>query len=295
MTSAPTTAPEPRLGDDLPEATPETTRASIVRHTGSGYTRVRHSFVQKHEGKNRSSTLGKLVKEKRRRALVLNLLVLTTYSEEQRPVWAANVWLRALEVSNKPNLTWSRSTLSETWSELVRLKLVTRQRQHRRSRIAPLREDRKKGDYTRPDGRMAADYYLLLPGEFWTELWFDRLSLPALAVLLVLLKETGKKEEIHLTHAETARWYGFSEATAKKGYQELEAAGLLAVRDEWEKDDYAEFGRTRVRYYRLKSPFSTAERAEARAEADKERRRRARRAKAAAKGKAVAKPKAAAT
>lgn len=295
MTSALTTAPGLGSEDDLPQATPESTRASIVLHTGGGYTRVRHSFVQKYEGKNRSSTLGKLVKEKRRRALVLYLLVLTTYSDELHPVWAASVWLRALEVRDKPNLTWSRSTLSETWSELVRLKLVARRREHRRSRITPLREDRKKGAYTRPDGNVPADYYLLLPGAFWTERWFDRLSLPALAVLLVLLKETGKSEEVHLTHAETARWYGFSETTAKKGYQELEAAGLVAFRDEWKKDDYAEFGRTRVRYYRLESPFSTAERTAARAEADKERRRRARRARAVAKGKAVAKPKGAPT
>ncbi|HEY3546623.1 MAG TPA: hypothetical protein VGK17_11095 [Propionicimonas sp.] len=290
MTSTPTTAPELASVENVPQATPESTRASIVLHTGGGYTRVRHSFVQKHEGKNRGSTLGKLVKEKRRRALVLYLLLLTTHSDEPHPVWAANVWLRALEVRDKPNVTWSRSTLSEAWSELVRLKLVTRQREHRRSRVTPLREDRK-GAYTRPNGSAPADYYLLLPGAFWTECWFDRLSLPALAVLLVLLKESGKDEEVHLTHAETARWYGFSEATAKKGYQELEAAGLVAFRDEWEKDDYAEFGRTRVRYYRLESPFSTPERTAARAEADKERRRRARRAGAATKGKAVKEPK----
>lgn len=294
MTSELATAPEPGPADDGPRATPETTRASIVRHTGSGYTRVRHSLVQKHTGKNRSSTLGKLVKEKRRRELVLYLLVLTTYSEEPHAVWAATVWLRALTVAPEPGLTWSASTLSETWSALVRLRLVTRRREHRRARITPLREDRKKGAYTRPDGKAPADYYLLLPGEFWTDLWFDRLSLPALAVLLVLLKETGKNEKVHLTYAETGRWYGFSETTAKKGYQELEAQGLVGFRDEWEQDDYAEFGRTRVRYYRLNSPFSTAERAAARAEADKERRRRARRAKAATKSKGTKKPKAAA-
>jgi hypothetical protein len=141
----------------------------------------------------------------------------------------------------EPNLTWSRSSLSETWTELVRLKLIRRSREHRRSRITPRREERK-GEYTRPDGKTLAEQYFTLPGEFWTNLSFDRLSLAGVAVLLILLKETNKTAEIHLTHAPTAEWYGFAESTAKKGHQELVDHDLVEVRDEHRRANYAENG-----------------------------------------------------
>ncbi len=269
--------------DERLPATPESTRDAIVRGTGSGYVPVRHVFVQKHEGKSRASTLGKLVQQRKRRELILYLLVLTTWDPEQRrSPWPAKVWLRALEVKPQPNHTWSRSSLSETWTELVRLKLVKRTREHRRSRITPRREDRKGGEYTRPDGKTLGERYFVLPGEFWTGLWFDRLSLAGMAVLLILLKETNKTAEIHLTHAETAHWYGISESTAKKGYQELVDHDLVEIRDEFRRANYAENGLTTVRHYSLKGAFSTDARASARAVAAKERSRRLRNRKSKA-------------
>jgi len=217
---------------DRSPATPESTRDAIVRATGSGYTPVRHVFVQKHEGKTRGSTLGRLVKQRKRRELILYLLILAVWdAEARRSPWPSAVWLRALTVHPSPSLTWSRSSLSETWTTLVKLKLITRRREFRRSRIGPRREDRKDA-YVRPDGKTVAERYFTLPGEFWTGLWFDRLSLAAVAVLLIMLKETNKDAEVHLTYAETASWYGVSESTAKKGNHELVKAGLLNFRDE---------------------------------------------------------------
>jgi hypothetical protein len=266
-------------GEKPPPAGPDDTREAIVKSTGSGYVPVRHRFVQKHDGKNRASTLGKLVRGRKRRELLLYLLVLTAWDDAKRSAWPAEVWLRALRVEDRPHLTWSRSTLSETWTELVRLKLVKRNREHRRSRITPKRED-GKGEYTRPDGVREEDHYFTLPGVFWTELWFDRLSLPAIAVLLILLKETNKdKDEINLTYAETALWYGIGETSAKKGYQELKSEGLVDVRDEYRPSAYTEDGLTVKRFYRLTGEFSTKQRAAAREVADKERKKRLRQTK----------------
>jgi hypothetical protein len=208
----------------------------------------------------------------------LYLLVLTAWDDAKRSAWPAAVWQRALTVGNDPQLTWSRSTLSESWTELVKLKLIKRSREHRRSRITPKREDRK-GEYTRPDGGRLDDHYFTLPGAFWTERWFDRLSLPAIAVHLILLKETNKATEVDLTYAATARWYGISESSAKKGYQELKRQGLVDERDELRRSDYTEDGLTVRRYYRLTGVFSTEERAAAREAAAKERRKRLRKAK----------------
>lgn len=270
-------------------STPETTRATIVRSTGSGYTPVRHSFVQKFEAKkkSRASTLAKLVRLRKRRELILYLLALTCWDPEGKyPAWPAAVWLRALDAGPKATMTWSRSSLSESWTGLVGLKLVTRHRERRRSRITP-RAETGKAAYVRPDGKRTEDHYLVLPGVFWTDLWFDRLSLAGVAVLLILLKETGKNEEVHLTHAETAAWYGISDSTAKKGYQELLDYGLATKRDEYIQADYAEDGVTVRRHYSLTGDFSTTAREKARKRAAAARAKRMR----AARGKKAAAPR----
>ncbi|GAA4397899.1 hypothetical protein GCM10023153_22320 [Ornithinibacter aureus] len=273
---------EEALDPDAVKATPESTRDSIVKATGSGYTPVRHILVQKYSGRNRASTLGKLVRERKHRELILYLLVLTAWDDGARPAWPAAVWLRALTVSSKPNMTWSRSSLSETWTALVELKLVKRNRERRRSRITPRNESRR-GVYDRPDGKTTANHYLVLPGAFWADLWFDRLSLAGVAVLLILLKETGKDEEVHMTYGEAASWYGFSESTAKKGFQELVAVGLAETRDTYKRADYAEDGYSVERWYWLTGDFSTAARESARKDAARARRMRARKVKAVSK------------
>jgi len=279
---------DPTGEDERSPATPESTREALVRATGGGYLPVRRVFVQKHDGANRGSTLGRLVRQRKRRELILYLLVLTRWSAEDRAAWPADVWLRALEVNVQPQLTWSRSSLSEAWTELVRLKLVNRRRERRLSKITPRREDRKTG-YERPDGKAQADQYFTLPGEFWTERWFDRLSLAGIAVLLILLKETNKNDEVQLTHAETALWYGISESTAKKGYGELDGAGLVNVRSEYRMGNFSATGLVEERFYSLTGPFSTDARRASRAVAAKEmtaRRRRAKKSKPAPAGAA---------
>lgn len=285
MSIAPTTEAAAVIGPspESVKATPAAARAAMVRNTGAGYTPVRSSFVQKYEGTNRASTLSKLVRERKRRELIAYLLVLTAPGSENHAPWSSAVWIRVLTVTPDPQMTWSRSTLSETWTSLVQLKLVNRERVRRRSQITPRREDRKKGPYVRPDGKDTKDRYFVLPGEFWTKCWFDRLSLPAVAVLLILLKETGGEKEKHLTHAETARYYGISETTAKKGYAELADKGLVTVRDEYQEAALGDLGYTTVRYYTLTGAFSTQARKTAQQEALAERTKRARQQRATKK------------
>lgn len=271
-------------------ATPTSTRESIVRATGSGYTQVRHSFVQKYESRgSRASTLAKLVRGRKRRELILYLLVLTCWDEDNKQrAWPSAVWLRALDAGPGAKLTWSPSSLSESWTNLVALKLVNRVRERRRSRITARTEVGKDG-YTRPDGKRPQDHYLVLPGVFWTDLWFDRLSLAGLAVLLILLKETGKAPEKHLTVDETAKWYGIGESTAKKGFQELLEQGLADSRDEYVRADYVANGYTVRRYYTLTGAFSTDARQKARDAAAAARRKRAgKKAGSQPRGRAVA-------
>jgi len=277
----------PTPEDEANRSTPDSARESLVRATGGGYTPVRRVFVQKHEkAADRSSTLGRLVRHRKRRELILYLMVLTRWD---RPAWRSEAWLRALTLGKDATMTWSRTSLSETWTELVNLELVDRRRERRLSKITPRREDGKE-KYERPDGGLVVDQYFSLPGEFWTEKLFDRLSLAGVAVLLILLRETNKKDEVPLTHAQTAEYYGISASTAKKGYAELAAASLLSVRSEWRRDDNSATGLAEKRWYSLTGAFSTHSREAARKAARKESAARRRRESRAAAKKATTAP-----
>ena len=249
-------------------ATPDLARADMVRYTGRGYTPVRHVFVQKYDGKDRSSTLALLCKNRKRRALILYLMLLTMWRENQEPR-PSEVWLRLLAVT-KGQLTWSTSSLSEGWTALVDMGLADRQRLRRMAHVVARREDARV-DYTPPSGGSAKiDLYFALPGEFWTDKWFDALSLPAVCMLLLLLKETNDaSSEFHITHEQVEDWYGISASSAAKGFAELERVGLVTIRREQVPAGLTKQGYTYHLHYSLTGAFSTNARKKARAAAKK--------------------------
>lgn len=265
--AAPQSPPSPHSVDPSKVATPDSARADVVRFTGTEYTVVRHVFVQKHGGSDRSSTLALICKNKKKRALILYLMLLTIWQPDRDPL-RSEVWLRLVTV-NGGSLTWSHSSLSEAWSSLVDMGLVHRTRVRRMAHLVPRRED-AKSDYQRPNGKKKIDRYFQLPGAFWTEKWFDRLSLPALCMLLLLLKETNDNDaEFHVTHQQVEQWYGISASSAAKGFTELESAGLVDVRREQIQAGLSLKGYTYHLHYSLNGKFSTASRAAARATAKK--------------------------
>jgi predicted transcriptional regulator len=239
----------------------------MVRFTGAEYTVVRHVFVQKHSGSDRSSTLAAICKNKKKRALILYLMLLTLWKPDRDPL-RSEVWLRLVTVTGG-SLTWSHSSLSEAWSNLVDMGLVDRTRVRRMAHVVPRRED-TKSDYKRPNGQKRIDRYFQLPGAFWTEKWFDALSLPGLCMLLLLLKETNDNDaKFHVTHKQVEEWYGISASSAAKGFTELEDLGLVSVRRDQIKAGLALKGYTYHLYYSLNGDFSTASRSAARTAAKK--------------------------
>ena len=261
-------APAPGDGIDPSKvATPDSAREDMVRFTGAGYAVVRHVFVQKHGGSDRSSTLAVICKNKKKRALILYLMLLTLWKPDRNPL-RSEIWLRLVTVDGG-SLTWSHSSLSEAWSSLVDMGLVDRTRVRRMAHVVPRRED-TKSEYERPTGSKKIDRYFQLPGSFWTDKWFDSLSLPALCMLLLLLKETNDKDaEFHITHQQVEQWYGISASSAAKGFAELEAVGLVTVRREQIKAGLSLKGYTYHLHYSLTGDFSTASRATARRTARK--------------------------
>lgn len=165
------------------------------------------------------------------------------------------MWVRALKSENRSAPTWSASTLSRTWTVLDDMKLIRRERHDRLVLVRPRRED-GRADYIVPGGREGyEDWYFVLPDTFWTEDWFGLLSLPALAVLLVIAKETNSAKEVRLTHEQFELWYGINRRTAGTGLRELESFGLLHVRKQSVPAALSATGRTIHHHYSLTGDF----------------------------------------
>lgn len=253
------------------------TRAEMVQRSGRGYLQLRHILVQLPEPNStgsRASTLARFVHERKHRALLLYLLLLTCWPwlEERRMPLQADVWIRALDAPNAP--TWTASTLSRAWADLEEFGLVERRRDHRLVRVLPRREDGGDG-YSAPGGRAdRLNTYFILPGGFWTEEVFARLSLPGLAMLLVIAKETSSKSEFRMTYANADEWFGITSKTAQNGIRNLEEAGLVRQRAVVVKAPLSPTGSTVQMWYSLVDSFSHGERKALRIRTRNERARR---------------------
>lgn len=254
---------------------PAETRAEITRLSARGYTQLRHILVQLPDrDKPRPSTVSKMLPGRQHRALLLYILLLTAWPwlHDRREPLAADVWIRALTADGAP--TWSPSTLSRAWADLKELGLITKKREGRLARTIPRRED-GGADYEVPGGRTDRwNAYFVLPDEFWNEEHFAKLSLPALVMLLVVLKETNKKEEVWLTYDSAEDWYGIKPKSAQNGLTDLYDLHMLDRRRESIPAPLSPTGRTMRTYYSLTGPYAQAARSKTRAKAQRERQRR---------------------
>lgn len=285
---------------DEEPATLDETRAEALRLTGRNYTTVRHLLVQQPRGSaSRPSTLGTMVTDRKHRALLLYLLLLTLWPflKTRRDPFDGALWARLLSTETA-GMPWTPSDISKAWRDLEGLGLVSRTREGRALRVMPRRED-GKAEWTQPGlaKKDRAETYFVLPGVFWTNNDFAALSFPALAMLLIIAAETSADEEVRLTADLTAEWYGISPWTVKTGIQELEKAGLLRRRPQQVKAKLSATGSTTHWWYSLTGAYSHTARTEARRLARTERATRQRRLakKAGAKKKSSSKKAAAKT
>jgi hypothetical protein len=248
----------------IESSSPADTRAEMLQYTGRGYLQLRHVLVQLPQADaagSRASTLARFVHERKHRALLLYLLLLTCWPwlEKRDEPLQSDVWTRALTARGAP--TWTPSTLSRAWADLAELGLITKAREQRLVRAVPRREDAAE-DYSAPGGRKDREHaYFILPGEFWTDEVFAKLSLPALAMLLVVAKETNAKTDFRMTYSNAYEWFGIKPKTAQAGLGELERLGLVHQRAQVVKAGLSPTGQTVHMWYSLTGAFSYTERA----------------------------------
>jgi hypothetical protein len=253
--------------DDEAPATPGETREIYLARAKSGYGKVRRTFIQVPGVPPKGSQPGTLALFNRNhRAVVLYLALLANWpwlSREEDPL-PAGAWIRFLTCEGTKALTWTPQSLSHAWGVLENLGLIERPRKGRLIAVRPRRED-GQADYVSPGGKN--DSYLVLPNAFWTEQLHGRLSWPALAVLLILLKETGLTPNAELAIDRAKGWYGISRTTAEEGLSELRTNDLLFSRTRTIRDVNAADGRRLTSQHVLLGEFSTSARAALRAAA----------------------------
>lgn len=129
------------------------------------------------------------------------------------------------------------------------------------NRITLLDEGGEGGAYTLPGlaynkargkGEQWRHRYIQLPDTLWTNGWLSVLSGPALAMLLVLHSELGRRDpgstDIWFSPARAKQLFGLSEDTRSKGLRELRAAGLVSARRRSATRDVLDFKRVRNTY-----------------------------------------------
>ncbi|QIS43154.1 ArsR family transcriptional regulator [Clavibacter capsici] len=237
-------------------ATPADTRAEILRLSARGYTQIRHILVQLPDrDKPRASTLARMMHGRRHRALLLYLLVLTCapwLKDQHEPLQGA-VWVRALTAKGAP--TWSESTLSRAWNDLVELGLVEKTRENRLVRITPRRED-GAASYDPPGGRSDRyNAYFTVPDDFWTKEVFAELSLPGLVMFLVVAKETSNTSDVWLAYNRADEWYGIKPKSAQNGLDELVRLGYATRSAQTVPAPLSPTGNTVRLRYALTGPF----------------------------------------
>jgi hypothetical protein len=248
--------------DDAPVISSDEQRKIYLGRAKSGYTKVRHSFIQDFgvgTGGSKPGMLGNFGRN--HRAAVLYLALLTNWPwlfREAEPL-PSGAWIRFLSCDGGSALTWTEQSLSHAWKTLEALGLIERPRKGRLLDVQPRREDGKAA-YSPPTGK-DGDLYWVLPDDFWTKQLHGILSWPALSVLLILLKETNGRQVAELSVDRAMRYYGIGRTTAEKGLSELrDKHFLLDSTTRFVLDPDSGEGRRRTSMHRLMSPFSTTHR-----------------------------------
>lgn len=243
---------------DAAPASAADTRLALLTRSRRLHTPIPNHFVQcpdkaAHE---RGGPLAAFVRNRDLRALQAYLLIsAVTSSGASEDGWSTTlplaVWARAFGATDNAETQSASSAASKILGRLQARRLISKQRggASRGVRVTLLSADGSGQPYSRP-----TSHYFRLDHAYWLDGWHEQLSLPATAMLLVLLHERSGCE---LPTERMREWYGFSPDTAERGIRALRDAKLLAVRQQFKTAPLAPAGVTQVNRYHLLPPFGT--------------------------------------
>ena len=213
------------------------------------------AFVQAPRGSlSRIGPLSSFVSNRDAKGLKAYLLIVTAASHpNQSDEWETSLslqaWARAFGCLEHAELNSGKTAATRLLKRLVDRKLITKQRsgRNREVKIALLAQDGSGERYERPRRD-----FLKLSCDFWHQGYDEKLSLPALAMLLVLL---GEKQPCKLPTEHMREWYGWSPDTAEKGLRELIELNLIRKEKIREAAPLSPTGMAISNMYTLLEPF----------------------------------------
>lgn len=187
------------------------------------------------------------------------MIVAASSSERAEDGWTTEldsmVWARLFDADQKKTPLAARAAASRTLDRLQRRNLICYERSTTGSRqiaVTLLREDGSGSPYERPDGDDASNRFLRLPIAFWIDQFDAGLSLPAVAMLLVLAKE---RDWSAFPPDKMPDWYGISADTTQRGLKELLQRELVERRERYKKAPLTPTGKTMEYQYSLMKPM----------------------------------------
>ena len=181
---------------DEPAATEDETRAALLARSKRDFAPINKLFVQAaRTSPCRHGPLAEFVRNRDLRGLRAYLLLLgITSSGDGQDGWSTTlpvgVWARAFDTTRGATPASAATAVSKVLTRLEQRRLIDRKRRgrERKIRVTLLREDGSGNAYTRP-GKGNTDRFFRLSHRFWLDGWYERLDLPATAMLLVALHE----------------------------------------------------------------------------------------------------------
>lgn len=252
---------EPSAGEAPAPASAQDTRFFLVERSGRTFVPIHKAFVQNPNRRlrRRHGPLAEFVNNSDKRGLLAFLLVHSIISSgAQEDGWSTTlhikVWARALGTIETAESEAASNAATKILTRLVKRNLIERTRagRERKVKVTLLRPDGSGATYTRAHGRTEDERFLRLSHRFWFDEWDKKLSLPAIAMLLVAIAEPHR---FKLATEHMQDWYGWSADTAERGFKELAKNGLLHIDQETYPNPVAPDGISTRNIYTLLPPF----------------------------------------
>lgn len=242
-----------------PEVTGRDTRTAMLERATRKHVPVRKDFVQAPPGgASRHGPLKEFVTKGDLRGLRAFLIVLACCSAPNAKTGVYDtthdsaVWARLLDTNVAATEQAARTAAWRTLQRLQNRGLIrcTRRPGSTMISVALLREDGSGKEYTRPNGRTAADRFVNIPNAFWTRGYDEQIDVPGLAMLLTIARE---KPWSSFNADKAPEWYGWSPDTHLRGLQKLLDLKLTERRATFRKTPLSPTGTTLIYQYRLVS------------------------------------------
>jgi hypothetical protein len=216
--------------------------------THRGGAPIRRSFLQTrtpHSSGTRAGKLSRLVRDVAALDAYLLISAMASSSEPYDTWYPSSTWAQVTMLDRYAEQAAAKARWSKAVRKLKSERLMRHKRVGNKMNYILLDESGSGEEYARPT-KVAHGTWFSIPHFYWTQEFDDRLSLPGKVMLLISLDQ---QDNFRMPTDRAPSWYGISESTARRGFEELLDLGILARTSAQKADPKAPNGwKTELRY-----------------------------------------------